>query len=503
MPVSSSNPTLGSPAVAPGPLAISSRVVIGGTTSASSPTGVTGGIELQVYHWSVTLPSYGAVGSFEIETSLEYLRQANIDIYNLSLQTISPIPVQIFVTDQYGNNDYLVFGGEYDKSDWDFRSDTVTLHGRDWAGILVDSKITMQDQLAFLNTAAANQAASSFSATGTAKWQINQMTIPQFVTQAAANYGFTKALDTSQLTVDNLGHYPMLGTLIGDTQTYATAGKPVWELLVFCSRLASQTTPYAVYITPGRVLYFGPMQTSASQVASLLPSTLSGPLQFSWNLPSEQLIQTTPTQANKNSLTEYPLMDLNITHNARRNSTFGVVVLSYNYATITSHQAVLLYVNDANFTANQAAWNTFGVSSPGFKKGVNPYGGSNLMGALGRPIYVFRARQAMDYNQAQAEAYKRALEIAKNEIIVEGTIDGIANLVPQTQFTLDGSGMDLLWLNIDGSGPRTFYINKVEHEFTVPQGGTGAAEGVGSGFTTKITGWTFPITSTVLGEEES
>jgi hypothetical protein len=101
-----------------------------------------------------------------------------------------------------------------------------------------------------------------------------------------------------------------------------------------------------------------------------------------------------------------------------------------------------------------------------------------------------------------------ALDIAKREIIVEGVIDGWAPLQPMQPFQLYGTDNDLLGFNSDGASQRLFYINHVEHVFTVPQGDVGnssASEGPDVGYVTRFTAWTIPPTfdlTTLTGEAE-
>lgn len=423
------------------------------------------GKEFKFYSWECTRPAYGSVGTFSIVTSLQYLRESQVDIYTPALETITPIPIQIFATDQYGNNDVLIFGGEFDKAEYNLLADEVTLTGRDWAGYLMDAKVTLVDQTAIpFSGGSAPVAATS----GIGSFNITNQTTASFLKQLASAYGFKLQLDDTYLSTTPIG------ALAKGFNVLNTTPRPVWDILVFLARTASipGTVPYEVMMLPSKTLYFGPV--------------LSQPLiTLSWNRSAAYYAKL------KNI--EYPLMSLEITHQPRRNSTFGIVVLSYNASVVERSYGNIIYNNTANWYANNTSWQAVGASSPGFTIGKNPYGASNLLGDLGRPIYVFRIKQGLNATQAVNAAWHEALDIAKKEIIVEGVIDGLATLLPLQGFQLDGTDSDLLKFNKSGGAPRTFYISHVAHQFTVPQDSTEAAEGVSSGFVTRFSGWTLPV----------
>jgi hypothetical protein len=98
-----------------------------------------GGTGIRADRWSVSRPAYGVIGGFTAETSSEVLTSANLDLYQLGQQAKGQIPVHIIVESPiYGS--VTIFGGELDSVDWDFQTDTIRLAGRDWAGILADTK---------------------------------------------------------------------------------------------------------------------------------------------------------------------------------------------------------------------------------------------------------------------------------------------------------------------------------------------------------------------------
>jgi hypothetical protein len=449
------------------------------------------GKELKFYSWTVNQGSYGSVSSFEIKTSLQFLRDSGLDIYGAALASVAPVPVEIFVTDQYGNADTQIFGGEYDRSEWHFSADEVVLTGRGWEGVLVDSKVILADQTVYFDTSQATSTPTIGDAP-TSSFQITNMTILEFLEQVAEVFDFTLEVDDQYLDTTPLG------TLVANFDVFTTSPKPVWDILVFLSRIASTSVPFEVYVTPDKFLHF--------QTTGIPGFSAIDPLTFTWNKPQAYIDQQNSVKAD----TVYPLMDLDVTHNPRRNSTFGVVVLSYHYATVSQQYGTLVYANDLNITANSAAWEKFGVTGPGFFAGKSPYGASNLLGDLGRPIYVFRYRQAMDRDAVIAEAWHQALDIAKKEILIEGVIDGIATLQMLTPFFIDGAASDLLGFNKEASGAngtggtRTFYINHIEHSFSIPQDDEPhATEGAAAGYTVRFSAWTLPPNLAVTNQLSS
>lgn len=446
------------------------------------------GADLPFYSWAANNNTYGSVGSFEIRTSMQSLRKASIDIYTESLESVAPVPVQIFVTDQYGNNDYLIFGGQLDRTEWDFNNDEVIITGRDWAGLLVDQKAALVDTTVYFNsTAGAGVVSTLNQAPG--GYNITNMTIVEFLTQVANNFGFILDVDETYLTKDAQGNFLTLGQLqslsaTGSTMSvFTTSPKPIWDILVYLSRIASQKVPYEVSISPDKFLRF-------------IPAASSEPITLSWNLPASKYANV---PAPTNGLpAQVPLLSLHITHEPRRNSTFGVVVLTYHYASVSQGYGSLTYVNDLNYAKNSSTWQQFGVTGPGFYAGKNPYGSSGLLGSLGRPIYIVRARQGLNPTDVQNEAYRQVLEIAKKELIIEGTIDGIATLQTLSPFKINGTPTDLMGFDANGAGPRIFYFNHIEHRFTMPQTDN-SEEGAGAGYVINFSAWTLPLTITLPG----
>ncbi len=415
------------------------------------------GKHLPIWEFTVTMGAYGTVGTFSATTDIEALNTAKIDLYVESLATKKPfLPVQIYVSDQYGNTNYLLFGGEYDRSEWEMLEDTVTLTGRDWAGILVDTKVTLQDQSMYFNTQASNSVPTLNL--GDLDFTVNNLTIYQFYEKVASIFGFTLDINQAEL-------WPKpLGVQVQEYHVFSGSPKPLWDIMVFLARIGGVSEPLEVFITPDKVIHLQPVSTTET-------------LNVSWKLPSSQISKGT-----------FPLMNLRITHEPRRNATFAVVVLSYHYAAVHSQWAGIMYANTENFNKNQANYQKYDVGGPGWTVGQGPWASGNLMNDLGKPVYVFREKQGMNKSTAYQQAFAMVADLAKREIIIEGTIDGYAPLLPMTKITLTGK-------SLMGFEVRTYYANTVEHHFSLPDE-TGDND---SGFTTHFKAWTLPLAQTNAG----
>lgn len=425
------------------------------------------GTVLPVYSWAVTRPSYGSIGSFHATTTAEELDAAGINLVTLGKKAVGQIAVEVWVsTPDLG--DVNLFGGELDIVDWDFQSDSITLTGRDWAGVLVDTKRIIAGQTVVgTGLASGSVGAPAVSSGNPGGSSVNQSCTPKSTPPGASPFAqqFNSSVNVQNQTFSQLATYiaqrngfkanvtsvagePTVGAVAGALTVVASEPRSEWTILQFMARVLG----WQCFVTPDRSLYFGPPPTIA-------------PLNLTWKIPTPQT-------------SEFPCRDLHISYNPRRNANFLVLVFSHHLAT-------------ANFSYGQ-----IGVASPvtqqemvtimpqitfdtnGFFVGASGAPGADrvsaLFSSLGKPVYIYAAQQDLTKNQCEQEAFRIALDIAKREYILECTIDGNVNVQPGQAVQIRG--------NI-GPFAGTFYVNSVEHTFDMD-----------TGWYTHVHGWTLPPT---------
>ena len=413
--------------------------------------------------WNCTRPAYGAIGRFSITMSREVLNEAGMNLYQLGIKAamggFSQIPVDIYVETVDGT--YHLFGGELDTVEVSYDSDTVTIKGRDWAGLLAD----IQQPLIFQKTLGAGGSPGSFSSSGLPAPGGGVACPPAGKTAptGAANvnpipvYGET-TINVNKATPSSIAYAvaikngfkpdvytyegePYLGVVVADLQINAELPRSLWDQLQFFARLIGWTC----YVTPDRELYFGP-------------------------IPKLELVTVTWNELS-NSI---PVNDLEITYNPRQNTNFLVVVASYNTATAQYTQA---HVG----TGSRAFKNTVVQNIPGVTVINNTWivGTSGAKGAeslasifsnLGKPVYLFD-EPGLTSAQALVTAFEKALDIAKRELITRFTMDGSGTVKPLQSIRIEGDLGDF--------SDQTYYANAVEHSFSMDEG-----------WYTHIHGWT-------------
>lgn len=446
-----------------------------------------GGQPIPIDKFTVTGGSYGSVGHAEISTSRQALIAAKIDLISMAAASPGYLPVTISANTNSqpmlatGNplasllksaipnspapsaatpsppasspavagvigpvktntGSPNVFAGEYVSASWMYDRDEVTIHCRDYAGVLVDQKRVLTK----LSGAAAVLAPGQVAGAGGVSTQ-NQ-TITQIVTSISKLFGFIPVLHLQD------GNNPTIGTLYGsDDIVFSTRPQSMWAIL---NKLALDLG-YEVYVTPKRELVFG------------LAGVGTTPIKMSYNLQ-------------KPGAGTIPCMNLEIDHNPRRNSSFRVLVISYDpgKAQLTMGRATAVGSNLSG-TGSQKV-------QAGIWTGTNAQTiDTQFQGAGSQiPLYTFHI-DGLTQSQAQTRAIAIANDIQRREMTIKATIDGFPHIYPGQQLAVAG--------NVDAAvAGKTFYVSSFHHTFSVPKK---AAIGQG-GFMTHIQGLNIAVQGT-------
>ena len=414
--------------------------------------------------WNCTRPAYGAIGRFSITMSREVLNEAGMNLYSLGKSAatggFAQIPVDIYVETVDGT--YHLFGGELDSVEVEYDTDTVTITGRDWAGLLADIQqpLIFQKTIGNAATSPGSLNSSGITAPGGAKGcppagstastgavslttipiygettiNVNLATPSQIAYQIAVRNGFTPNIYTYP-------DEPKLGALVNELGINAEAPRSLWEQLQFFARLIG----WVCYVTPDRELYFGP-------IPNLELVTVS------WGIPT----------------TSIAMNGLSITYNPRQNTNFLVVVASYNTNLVQETQGFVGLGSADMQNSILQAYPQAQVVNNKWIVGTSGAKGSDTLASvfsnLGKPVYLFD-EPGLTSAQAMVVAFEKALDIAKKELITRFTVDGSGTLSPLQSIRMEGDIGEF-------SGPD-FYANAIEHSFSMS-----------NGWYTHIHGWT-------------
>jgi hypothetical protein len=138
---------------------------------------------LPIRAFSITSGAYGSVGHATFQTDRDVLSSIGLKLINDAEAFPGTLPLDIYVN--LGSARYHAFGGEYVSGKWDYDRNSVTVHARDWAGILADQKRILSS----LSAGVGEVLAPGEVAGGGIETQ-NQ-TLSQLVTQIAQKFGFT------------------------------------------------------------------------------------------------------------------------------------------------------------------------------------------------------------------------------------------------------------------------------------------------------------------------
>lgn len=374
-----------------------------------------GGQQILPMRFSITGSSYGSVGHATIRTSLAFLQGAGIDLYSL---TTSASGLTVVTVDaMLGGGSARIFGGEYLSCTWDMDNDCVDIHARSWAGVLVDQKRVLTKIGNAIQAVLAPLIPGQVTNAGISN---QNQKLSNIVTSIADEFGFTPVLHLSNGD-------PTIGTLYGSTdQSFMPVPQSLWSIL---NQLA-RDTGYVVYDTPNKELVFG------------LPGVGEDPLYISY----------------KQSFENYaPAKRVHLEHHPRRNSTFRVLVISYDPSTRQ------MAIGRANYVGRNFA-NSNGLTS-GLSSGAAASSNDAKLNKLNQgtgavPLYTFH-HDGLTLTQATDLAAAIATDIAKRELIISVMIDGYPAATPTQQVQLAGQ------LPSEFTG-ATFYVSGYTHTFVMP-----------------------------------
>lgn len=394
------------------------------------------GKNIPVLSFATTGGAYGSVGHGEFRTSRTALLAASIDL--IALTSAAPAEVEVDLNVQIDTQKSIrIFGGEYVSAEWDYDHDSVQINARDWAGVLVDQKRILPS---LAQAVAKTLVPLAPGQTGPSNIQTSNQHISQIIASIAKEFGFTPVLNFQTLNDDT---DPFPGTLYGSDNdgVYLTIPQSMWAVLNQFAR----DTGYEIYTTPTKQLVFG------------TPGKGITPQVFGFN------ISQLPPGA-------VPCRDLKVTHHPRRNSTFRVLVLSYD-----ALRAQTVIGRADNIGIN------FPDIEPGIWSGNDATIADDLLAESNQkiPVYTFHV-DGLTQVQAQNKAQGICADIAKRELIIEATIDGLPSITPTQQINITGQVDNQVSAN-------TFFINSYEHTFHMPEGG---GEG---GFFTHIKALDIPV----------
>jgi hypothetical protein len=376
-------------------------------------TATIGGQTILANDFEVTGSTFGSVGHASIMSSITAL--GGLDLFDLTTTSVGI--TEVYITASIDGASTRLFGGEHLMTTWDFDNDTVTIQARSWAGILVDQKRVLSKIGAATQAAFTALAPGRISAAGISN---ENQKVGAIVTAIAQEFGLTPVLN---MTNGN----PTIGTLYGSgSQTFMPVPQSLWNIL---NQLA-RDTGYVVYDTPDKQLVLGEPGAGVPTVA----------------LGYESPTATAPMRA------------FRIEHHPRQNSTFRVLVVSYDPSKCAINLGRASYVG-RNFAGSA------GLQS-GLSTGSQAAANDTALAKLGSnstqvPLYTFH-HDGLTADQAQTLAAAITTDIAKRELILSGTIEGMPGLVPAQKVTVGG--------NVPGTiGSTTFYISGYNHRFRMPK----------------------------------
>lgn len=387
------------------------------------PQFLVGGVPVPLTAFHTTLGTYGSVGHCDVTTSRSLLRAANVDL--VAISAAAPQSLEVGLSVILDGVPVKLFGGEYVSARWDIPSDTIDIHCRDFAGLLVDQKRVLSTVARSAATALApgqNENRSSIS---------NQnQPLGDLVTAIAKMFNMTPILHLSG------GNNPTVGSILGSSDTvFMPTPRSLWGIL---NRLARETG-YEVHTTPQRELVFG------------TPGAGLVPLNLCWNVPTPPpgFLPIRPP--------------FNVLHNPRRNLSFRVLVLSYDPAKsqTTRGEAYVVGTNVSTGGSSKikaGAWQGADAATITNSLSAN-------QGRLQIPLYTIRV-DGLTQDQAVTKANAIAADIAKRELIVNATLDLVPAIVPLQPFNLFGD------VEPEFAGHK-YFINGASHVYRMPDSGSG------------------------------
>ncbi len=405
---------------------------------------VIAGISFLPESWECTFPAYGSVGTYSIVTSIEELQKRKLNLYTVTLASVHPVSVDIYIN--LNGIDTHLWGGELDDTDWDFDSNQVTITGRDWAGVMVDQKITLVNY-STQGPSGIPTSVTPISGGPSTAFNVQNQSPSNLISQIAEAHGLQPLPTNIPASEQNL----VAGNIFANSGIFNNQPMPEWEIIQAISRLMG----WNAYVTPEKQLVFGPMVTAPEK------------LLVTWNI----------TNPPKGSI---PCQALQVMHQPRRNSSFLVVVQTYNVATLQQSKQMIGLPSQGMLLD----YPQYKVDGKGFytttSLGANVSVVTALFKNLGKEIYIIH-KAGLTPDQASLLAESTALDLAKREIIVNFSIDGLPSLRPFMELQLSGQ--------LQGFEGRKLFINSVKHTYSTPDEGEIGT----SGFMTHVSAWTLPL----------
>lgn len=430
-----------------------------------------GGTALPITNFQMTGGAFGTVGHLTVATTNTMLVTQKIDLFSLTSGSPGFVEVILSVTQSNPQQSSTgpapstasttttrIFGGEYIKTSYSLDDDMVTIHARDYAGVLVDQKRVLTKIAKAISAATRPLAPGRVSVAGISNE--NQL-VGNIVTAIAAEFGFNAILNLS-----SSGRNPTIGTLYGSAdQSFVTVPQSLWSIL---NQLA-RDTGYDVYVTPTKDLVFG-------EPGAGLPT-----LNLTFNVaPGDG---------------QLPCHTTKLEHHPRRNSTFRVLVISYDPTKAQATLGRATYVG-GNFAGQHGLSAGLATGQDAVTADKNILGIQTNKSAGGGggvtqiPLYSFNV-DGLSADQATLRAESIATDIAKRELILTTTIDGYPTLLPTQQINLSG--------DVDPAfSDPTFYVSGYQQDFVLP--GSGGKQG-DAGWVTKLTALNIPTEGLAKGDE--
>lgn len=430
-----------------------------------------GGYTVPIEQFRVVGGAFGTVGHLTAVTSETVLAQQNVDLFSLTSKSPGFVEVDLAVTmaitppnpsggydnSQPSRSTTRIFGGEYVKTEFSLDDDKVTIHARDWAGVLVDQKRILTKIGNAAQKILAPLAPGRVTVAGISN---ENQKISAVVTAICTEFGFNPVINLS-----SDGRNPTIGTLYGSAdQSFITIPQSLWTILCQLAR----DTGYDVYVTPTKDLVFGEPGAGLSTLGVVF--------------------NVAPTDG------QMPCHSAKIEHHPRRNSTFRVLVMSYDPS---KGQAT---IGRATYIASNFA-GARGIN-PGLQVGQAAVSIDAALVALSQaggkvsnvtiPLYSFHV-DGLSADQATLRAQTICTDIAKRELIFSATVEGLPSILPTQKVTLTGD----VKANFTS---QPFYVATFEHAFTMPKPGSHSHHD--AGWVTKFTCLNIPIEALAKAGDE-
>jgi hypothetical protein len=384
------------------------------------------GIPIPIDSYSVSGSSSGSTGHMQANTGMARLEAAGIDLVEMAVKSPTALPLDIFLTEDDAVTQ--IFSGEYLSAGFDYAATSVSIHARDWSGPLVDQRRVL---VSILGGNAGSLAPSEDKTDGV---ETQNQKVSQIVTAIAKQFSLIPDLRLAK------GSDPDIGTIFGTSSDtiLTTTPQSLWSIL---NRIA-RDTGNIVYTTPQKHLVFG--EPGAG-------------------------LQTIPITWKVNPIPDgsFGAMNLSIDHNPRRNSSFQVIVLSYDPtdSKVTTGRS---YVIGSNFATNDKA-----TVRPGLWSGQQAQSILNATKTTSDteskdkknnkiPIYTFHV-DGLTQAQADQRAQAIALDISKRELIANAKIRCLPSVQPATPVSLAGQ------INQEFASHK-YFVTEYSHHYKLTAG---------------------------------